>query len=730
MLGAGHGEQILVSQTTWQLVHNQLPAGASLRDLGIHRLRDLEEDERIFQIETPDLRKEFPRLKTLPLDWPQPATHLFGRNEDVERVSALLDERRLVTLTGPPGVGKTRLAIEAAAHSVEEFADGVYFVDLSALVDPALVPSTIAKDVGAAEAGGRAPEESLLAHLRAQSALLVLDNFEQVVGAAASVSRLLSTCAGVKVLATSREPLNLIEIGEQRYPVEPLPVPRPGASSPEQLKFVPSVGLFRDEARRINPQFDLTTENSRAVATICQRLDGLPLAIRLAAAWTSSFSPQGILKRLEHRLDLLEGGGPDLPERQRTMRGAVAWSYALLSGNPSHQTVFRLLAVFRGPFSCDALEKVCSMSSQLRREVPRAVRALIEKGLLQQVPSEGGTDLYNMLAVIREYADELLRQNRSEARDAERLHTLWYRGLAQRAAKAHGRTEEDLYRQLEAEHDNLRMILEQDKVAERGLALLELAADLGHFWYRYGYSGEGQSWVELGLRTATSAPPRLRAQASNEAGSLAFMLGDLDGAEARCQEALTLHRAVGNRAGEATALNAMGLLAYDRGQPDRARELFIDALRLHRECKDKCGEAMVLSNLGLALRAMGNDGPATDRYREALRLFRQADNRDGVAWCFEGLAATAWGQGDLSGAARLAGVAEGLRDAAVDPPPQDQLRRIDDLLAPLRDLRGTPAVAAAWAAGRALPLEEAIVEVLGSPGHEDMTLPHDGTETE
>src|SRR5215217_8380165 len=361
LVSAAHGGQVLLTQVTQNLASDALPPGANLRDLGEHPLRDLNRPEHVFQLLHPDLAADFPPIRTLtprPNNLPAEPTLFLGREDHVARIVDLLgrDDVRLLTITGPGGVGKTRLGVQAAAGVLDDFPDGVWFVDLSALDDPILVPSAIARVLGVREEGGGLTER-LAAVLGGKRLLLVLDNFERVLGSASLVTSLLARGPGAKVLVTSRTPLHIS--GEQEYPLAPLLLPDRERLPPlEHVLQFEAVRLFVERAQAVKPGFTVTTANAPAVAEICHRLDGLPLAIELAAALVKLLPPHALLQRLEKRLPLLTRGARDLPARQQTMRDAIAWSHDLLT--PEEQTLFQRLAVFVGGFTLEAAEGVAA----------------------------------------------------------------------------------------------------------------------------------------------------------------------------------------------------------------------------------------------------------------------------------------------------------------------------------------------------------------------------------
>jgi predicted ATPase/class 3 adenylate cyclase len=392
LLPAAYGGQVLLSLPAQELVRDQLPTGTTLRDLGEHRLKDLFRPERVFQLVSPDLRSEFPPLRTLDAyrnNLPLQPTPLVGREKEVAQVCDLLrgGETRLLTLTGPGGIGKTRLALQAAADLLEDFTDGVYFVALATLTEAELFFSAVAETLGVKETAEQPLDESLKDYLSERRLLLLLDNLEQVLGAAPAVSELLSAAAGLKVLVTSRTPLRLY--GEKEYAVPPLSVPDvrhlPDLKALSQYE---AVRLFIERAKSAKVDFEVTDENAPAVAEICVRLDGLPLAIELAAARIKMLPPKAMLQRLSSRLKLLTGGARDLPARQRTLRATIEWSFALL--DEGEQLLFACLAVFSGGRTLEAIEAICDAGGDLPMDAFEGISSLVDKSLLRQEEGPGG----------------------------------------------------------------------------------------------------------------------------------------------------------------------------------------------------------------------------------------------------------------------------------------------------------------------------------------------------
>jgi predicted ATPase/class 3 adenylate cyclase len=451
---AGHGGQVLVSAATRALTEHRLPEGVELRDLGEHRLKDLDAPEHLFQVVIPDLPSAFPPLRSIGGrrdHLPAQLTSFVGRNREKRELLELLPRSQVLTLTGPGGTGKTRLALEVAAAASDTFDEGAWFVPLAAITDPDLLVPTIAAAFGLREGPARPIADTLAEHLRDRSVLLVLDNFEQLMPAAQTVNELVSAARRTSVLVSSREPLRIA--GEQEFRVPPLAVPDRGTeASIEDLRLADSVALFLQRARLVQPGFDLTAGNAQAVAEICARLDGLPLAIELAAARIRLFEPAEVLARLDRRLTFL-AGGRDVPERQRTLRGAIEWSYDLLG--ESEQVVFRRLSIFADGCTLDAAEAVCR-PEELGLETVEVIAALHDKSLLRRDNADLTTLRVTMLETIREYGLELLDTS-SEAADMRRRHAKFYVELAEAAAeRVSGPGQQQLLDALDRDMGNFR----------------------------------------------------------------------------------------------------------------------------------------------------------------------------------------------------------------------------------------------------------------------------------
>jgi predicted ATPase/class 3 adenylate cyclase len=632
---AGHGGQILLSQATCALVQHSLPEGVSLSDLGRHQLKDLPEPEHLYQVIIPSLISDFPLLRTVSRrtrTLPAPPNELIGREEEVEALKLLLlrEAVRVITLTGPGGTGKSRLALELAAGLATDFADGVYFVGLGALSDPGLLASSIAMALGLRENPARPVVESLMDSLQGKHMLLVLDNFEQILAAAPVLAALLTVCASLKVLVTSRAVLHLS--GEQEYPVPPLKLPEAGRYlAPEALERYPAIALFVQRARAVKPSFQLTGDNAVAVARICAHLDGLPLAIELAAARSKLLSPQAMLERLGSRLDFLKGGARDAPARHQTLRQAIAWSHELLT--EEEKGFFRRLSVFTGGCSLEATERVCGVAGSLDADALDAVAALADKSLLRQDAGPGEEPRFVMLETIREYGLERLRSS-GDWEATRRAHATFFLELAEQAeVELTGPRQHLWLDRLEADHNNLRAVLswaEEQGEIELGL---RLGAALWRFWVTRGHMLEGRQWLQRLLALpGGAARTSARARVLHGLGTIIYEISDFAQARPFLEESLSVWREVGDRRGMAAALSSLGWLAFEVGDFGAARTLSQEALLLNRELGEKRGVAVALFNLGQLALQQSDYPAALSLLQESLALRREIGDRRGCAY--------------------------------------------------------------------------------------------------
>jgi predicted ATPase/class 3 adenylate cyclase len=658
LLSAAHGAQVLLSLPTHEMVRDQLPAGMSLTDLGDHRLKDLFRPERVFQLSAPELPSEFPPLRTLDAyrnNLPLQPTPLIGREKEVSEVCDLLrgDETRLLTLTGPGGTGKTRLALQAAADLLDDFPDGTFLAQLATLSEAELFLPAVAETLGVRETAEQPLDESLKDYLSERRMLLLLDNFEQVLGAAPAVTELLAGAPGLKVLTTSRAPLGLY--GEHEFPVPPLTLPDLERPPPlERLTQYEAVGLFLERARAVKPNFSITNESAPAVAEICVRLDGLPLAIELAAARIKMLPPRAMLQRLTSRLKLLTGGARDLPERQRTLRATIEWSHALL--DESEQLLFGRLAVFSGGRTLEAIDAICDAEGDLPVDSFDGISSLLDKSLLRQEEGPSGEPRFVMLETVHEFAREKL-QDSGEAESIKRAHAGYFLTLAEEAyPELRGPDQLEWLERLEAEHDNMRAALSWALERKEVEVALRLGGAVWWFWWRRGYHSEGRRWLEEALAIEEWGWPELRAMALAGAGALASEQGDLDQAQEACEEGLELlAQEAREEASEARLwlLACLGWVAWEREDYRQATELFAESLALSREIKDTWWLASSLSDLAVVSHSRGDSERATELYEESMDLIREQGDKHGLAICLGNLAMVVCSQGDLGRAAQL-----------------------------------------------------------------------------
>ena len=757
LTAAGHGGQILVSEATRSLVTDALPPETELRDLGEHRLKDLQRPERIFQVVAPRLGETFPALKTLdaaPNNLPPQMTTFVGREAIVAEVRELLMTTRVLTLTGPGGTGKTRLALHVAGEVVGDFPDGVFFVPLAAVTDAALVPSAIAASLGLHETVARSPIQRVIEHLGERRVLLVLDNVEQVVDAGERLADVVAACPAVRLLVTSRAPLHIY--GEQEFPVPPLALPD-DTTDPERLLHSEAVRLFVERARAIRPDFRLTRDNGAAVAELCRQLDGLPLAIELAAARIKMLAPQAMLARLERRLDLLASGARDLPARQRTLRGAIMWSHDLLDA--PLRRLFARSSVFRGGAALVEAEQVLGSADELGVDVMDGLARLVDHSLVRQVASDGDPR-FVMLETIREFAYEQLVAG-DDAEVTCRRHTVTYLRLAQ--ALAPHLTGADAGRhldRLELELGNLRAAIEW-ALAEGDVRIaVEMGSALWRFWQMRGHLREGERLMRRVLELPDiAADPQLHVAALDAAGGIAYWQADAPRANALYGQALAIRRAIGDLPGVAEELynlsmaNGVGLM----GDADVAREAARESLDISRRLGDVRGQARALWSLGQTEAASGDVDAAEPSLLEAVQLFERVGDRFMLAWSqysmgvqdfrrrryddarhrwtdalrrfvagrdmtgYELLIDTfswlAFAEGDKPTAMRLAGLIDALRERTGSG--LGDVTRRQDAGFDVRDWLHDDELAAAYEDGRQMRLDDAIALLLGdasSPG--------------
>ncbi len=645
----GHGGQTLLSQASYELVRDVLPEGASLRDLGLHRLKDLSRPEHVFQVLYPGLPTDFPPLKSLdtqPNNLPQQLTSFIGREEEMAEVKRLLSTTRLLTLTGAGGCGKTRLALQASADLLEEYPDGVWFVDLAPLFEPTLLAQAIATVLGVREEPGHPLGDTLTAYLGPKKLLLVLDNCEHLVSACAQLcDSLLRACANLRILATSREVLGIG--GETTWRLPSLASPDPEhLPSLERLTQYEAVRLFIDRAIAALPTFITTNQNAPALAQVCHRLDGIPLAIELAAARVKVLSVEQINARLEDRFRLLTGGSRTALPRQQTLRAAVDWGYELLS--EKEQKLWQRLSVFAGGWTLEAAEAVCAGEGMEQAEVLDLLAQLVDKSLVAVEQGGGEAARYRLLATLRQYGRERLTES-GAGENVRRKHAQFFLAFAEKADEKLTGPEQAIWLdRWDAEHDNIRAALEWTLVSDPEIALL-LVGTMVDYWDSRGYIGEGREWLAAALALpASAARTASRANALQGAGWLAGRQGDYAPARSQLEESIEIRRAVGNRAGLMFSLNALGSVAVMQGDTVAARAALEEALTIGRELGNKAAIAASLLFLGAAAFGRAESDAARALFQESLLIQREIGNKQGVATCLNQLAAVTAYEGNYA----------------------------------------------------------------------------------
>ncbi len=633
IMSAGHGGQVLLSQTTRDLVEHDLPAGVSLRDLGAHRLKDLLLPSHLFDLVISGLPADFPPLRTLDTHHhlPLQPTSLIGREPEVAEICALLKqpEMRLLTLLGPGGIGKTRLAIAVATQMRSFFVGGTCFVGLAALSDPQLVVPTIARELGLKESGTQPLLEQVRAFVGEQQFLLVLDNFEQIVAAAKELEELLADCPRLSILVTSRAVLHLS--AEQVVPVAPLALPSLSTSDHENIAESAAVTLFVQRARHILPSFQLTPGNARAIAEVCVRLDGLPLAIELAAARVKLLPPQALLARLSQRLQLLTGGPRSLPVRQQTLRSTIQWSYDLLG--PQEQALFHLLSVFVGGWTLSAAEALCQEIGQADLDVLNSLSALLDNSLIQSSVEGAEESRFLMLQTVREFGLERLAAS-GELERTRMAHARYFLALAEQGEPAlHGPNQAMWLARLEQEHDNLREALEwalekvrDEQAAERREIGMRLSAALKEFWLILGHYREARTFLERALAVSEGTRTALRSKVLRAIASVADCQGDIDRIEVVAKLSLALSRELEDTRGIAESLGSLAAAAWLRGKIVEAVSLHEEQVRLLRQAGEPGEVAEALFPLAEHVSTHGEYARGQALFEEALALFRQAGN--------------------------------------------------------------------------------------------------------
>ncbi|CAN5595836.1 hypothetical protein BH23CHL2_BH23CHL2_11880 [soil metagenome] len=604
---------------------------------------------------------------TASIPLPVPPTPIIGRERELTEVIDLLQDNttRLITLTGPGGVGKTRLALEVAEQVRADVSSRASFVPLAPINDFSLVLPTIAQAIGLTETGDAGIRAMLLERLGTQPWLLVLDNLEHILDVAPDLAELLAACPQLTMLVTTRAPLRIR--AEHEFPVRPLALPDLSRiPTPEEVENVSSVQLFLERARAAVPGFELTQANCAAVAAICRRLDGLPLALELVAARIRAMSPIELLARLDHVLPLLAGGSRDMPQRQQTMQAAINWSYQLLESG--QQALFRRLSVFHGGWSLEAAEAVAGWGEILAADVVDLLMDLVEQSLVIAEVTAAESTRYRMLEPIRQFAEQHVEEAGETVSIGDR-HLDWSLSLAQRSAtEIIGPAQQEWLERLEREHDNMRAAMAWSELdrsrAERGL---RLATALWRFWETRGHLTEGRRWLEHALEAADDVPAATRADALNAAGNLAHDQGESERAAALIEESLQLRREIGDIEGMAKSLNDLGNIILNQGDYQSAVSYYEEALSHFREAATEWGAAIPLNNLGIVLGQCGDYGRATELLEEALDIWERLGETAFRARALDGLGEIARMQGNLDRAQELHQTSLALRQELGDP---------------------------------------------------------------
>jgi len=659
LLSVAHGGQILVSNATQELVRNDLPSLVELRNLGLHRLRDLTRAEHIYQVVAQRLPDRFPALRSLevvPNNLPRQLTTFIGREREIAEAKRLLAETHLLTITGPGGSGKTRLSLEIGARLLSEYPDGVWLVEFAHLADPARVPQVLATALSVREEADRPLLVTLVDHLRPKRVLLLLDNCEHLIDACAGLAdTLLRGCPEVKILPSSREALGLT--GEVVFRVPPLSLPDSRlVPALERLAEYEAVRLFVDRAIAVKPDFTLTDDTAAAVVQICRRLDGIPLAIELAAARVRTLSVQQITAHLDERFRLLTGGSRTALPRHQTLRGLIDWSYGLLS--EAERELFRRVSVFVGGWTLEASVAVCAGVDVDRYDIVELLGRLVDKSLCL-IDGEGSDPRYRLLETIRQYGFEKLAET-SEGQVVRARHRDFYLGFAEDAEpRLQGPEQVAWLQRLEADHDNLRAALRWSLDCDETEAALRLGSALSLFWDTHGYVREGREWLDELLAHARERPTstvttrRALGKVLDAASRTRARWSEFPQATEFLTQGLAVWRELGDKRGIAEALNNLAVGATQSGDRVRARVLVAESLALFRELSDKRGTAHALNNLAEILRSDGDLPGARALFEESVPLFEAIEERRGLSHALDNLGGILTAQGDYGPAEAL-----------------------------------------------------------------------------
>ena len=655
LLAIGHGEQVLVSGATAELLQGEMPPETSLRDLGAHRLKDLARAERVYQLVAPGLRESFPPLRSpdaLPNNLPLQLTSFVGRDDDVREIKGLLQEDRLVTLVGSGGAGKTRCAIQAGAELLDGFADGAWLIELARISDPSLVASAIAQTLSVRESHNQPLLDTLLANLKHRRLLLVLDNCEHVIDEVRNVAgAILRACPDLRILATSRESLNIA--GEHVFRLPSLAVPPADRTvTAEAVRQFGAVALFADRAAASDARFELTDVNAPVVTEISRRLDGIPLAIELAAARVKVLSPQQLLQKLDERFRVLTGGDRSALPRHQTMRALIDWSYDLLS--EQERALFIKLSIFAGGFTLESACAVCGDETLDEIAVLELLSSLVDKSLVAAEPGESNTR-YRLLESTRQYAREKLSE-RNEYDAVARAHAIAFLEIARRLEAAYDSTPDDeWFEQVEPEVENWRAALDWALTGKGDLLLGQrLVGALGREW-AFMFAAEGRRWIhaaQAGIDEAT--PPLVLAQLDLIEAQLDGVLGMHKASHAAAERALERYRGLDDKFGVAQALRHAGRGLVFLGRPEEGEVLLREALVTFRERNARTLIGATLENIAIGRYASGDIAASRQYYAEALTIFKANGAERLAAAVATNLAEAEFRAGNAAEALRLA----------------------------------------------------------------------------
>ncbi len=662
-----HPGQIIICESVWEAVHGALPNAVGLKFLGSHKLKDFENPERIWQILHADLPSQFPRLTSPPQhNLPQSTTRFVGREKEIHEAQERLAQTRLLTLTGSGGCGKTRLSIEVANQRIDLEPDGVWFVELAPLANATLVPRAVAQVLGIADRSGEAVIDTLVSEINAKQMLLLFDNCEHIVGACSNlIESLLHSCPNVRIITSSREPLGVAN--ELTYRVPSLRVPDVGKPlSVEELKGYESVSLFMDRVQAQVPSFELTEENASSVAQICNRLDGIPLALELAAARVRSLPVDQVATRLDNRFRLLTGGSRSSLPRQQTLRALIDWSYDLL--NDAEKMLLCRLSVFTGGWQLEAGQTVCSGAGMPDKIIREVMDSLTDKSLAI-LENRNGQPRYRLLETVRQYGLDKLMERGEGVLLREQHRDYFLRHVEQCSSLLMGPLQVEGLKRLEIEHDNVRRALEwclgDPEGADRAMRFV---GSMWRFWMMRGHLNEGRTLLSEALGKSGGKPKSLhRAQALTGAGVLAWCQGDYAEARRFLEESLTMRRALGDQNGVAQSLNNLGLVYMEQSDYQTAREMHEEALDIRRDLDDEIGIHTSLNNLGNLAFFLGDYDKARERYEESLAIRRQIGDRQSMSHSLYNLGLVLEQKGDIVGARSLHEESLALRREFDDP---------------------------------------------------------------